>query len=278
MILIVDDSELFRLNVRSAIEEKFDIDVVEVDTIRRMKLFFSQNPIQEVLLTIIDLNLPDGNGLNAISEIIEANGGINLPFIIVSKGVNRAILPIALKYGVGDILAKPINPDEFIETIKTLYPDTFIPREKGNKSLECYKGVISHEIRKAQEEKYPLGLFIVEVKIEIAKRKNAARGQQAMKSKGRPNNLKMLLPRNILDNVFSITDKKCLVLVPSIDNKNIKTMKGFLSNLLNKAGLIINDEDLIVASAIYPDQGSNADELIDLLQKNYEGQQENLLK
>jgi DNA-binding NarL/FixJ family response regulator len=276
VILIVDDSELFRLNVRSAIEEKFDIDVVEVDTIRRMKLFFSQNPVKEVLLTIIDLNLPDGNGLSAIGEIIEINGGFKLPFIIVSKGVNRAILPIALKYGVGDILAKPINPDELIETIKTLYPDTFIPREKGNKSLECYKGVISHEIRKAQEEKYPLALFIVEVKIEIAQRKNAARGQQSMKAKRRPNSLKMLLPRNKLENVFSITDKKCLVIMPSVDNNSIKAMKGFLCRLLNKAGLIINDEDLIVASAVYPDQGSSTDELINILQKDYEDQQKNL--
>ncbi len=44
-------------------------------------------------------------------------------------------------------------------------------------------------------------------------------------------------------------------------------MKEFLSKLLNRASLIINAEDLIGASAVYPDQGINVAELKNKLQQ-----------
>ncbi len=128
MILIVEDSKLFRQIVRRAIEKKFKIKVIECESIKDFLFFLSRVSVSEISLIIMDLNLPDGNGLSAISSFMEKNNVKELPFVIVSKGVNRAIIPLAVKYGCGGILAKPINADVLVEKIEQLYPGKFIPR------------------------------------------------------------------------------------------------------------------------------------------------------
>jgi len=274
LLVIVDDSELFRLNVKVAIEEKLDIDVVELGTVRSMHEFFTPDSVRQVSLVILDLNLPDGNGLEALSQIIKSNRGVEIPVIIVSKGVNRAILPLAKKCGVGDIIAKPINPDELIRSIANFYPEVLMFYEKGNKPLEKHIGIMGNQIMKAQQGDYPLSLFIVEVTVEIGLVKDTAWKRGAMPSKSKQSNLKTLLKTSELELVLPITDRSCLVLMPFIGLKDAKAMSGFFKNVLKGTNLIIDDRDLVVASAVYPDQGTTAKDLLEILKDDYDEQRQ----
>lgn len=278
MIVIIDDSELFRLNVRTAIEEKFDIDVVELDTIRSMREFFSHTPAQKVLLALLDLNLPDGDGLTAMSKIIDKNRGIKIPVIIVSKGVNRSMFPLAKKVGVDDILAKPINPQELIDSITNLYPVQFIPYEKGNKPLGRYSGVVTSELLKAQRGNYHMSLFILEVNVELNQTGDTSWNRRQMPSKNKPNNLKTLLKKSELEIVLPVTDKICLIIMPFVGLKDLAAMKEFFKNILQSENVVLDDSDLIVASAEYPDQGRTAAELIEKLKEDYEKQWADILQ
>ncbi len=270
MLLIVDDSALFRLMVRGAIEAKFDIEIVEIDTVKGMQEFLYANPLGEVSLIILDLNLPDGNGLAAFSQVIDRNRGRQIPFIIVSKGVNRAIVPLAKKCGVGDILAKPINPDQLVQTILQLYPDVFVPHEKGNKILEDYSGVIRKEMVKAQKGSYPLGLFLVEIKEEEKTKVNVERGRHYQFSGKHPANLRMRLKSGELNLVFPITDKKCLVLLPFVGKDDREETKVIFLEILEKSGLLVTDEEVAVAALAYPEQGGQVGELIQNLKQGLE--------
>ncbi len=264
MIVIVDDSELFRLNVKCALENKFDVEVVELDTVRNMRDFFNTTPLRDILLIILDLNLPDGNGLTAISKVVEKNRGEQVPFIIVSKEINSAIIPLAKQCGVGDIIAKPINTDELIRTIIKLYPEVFISREKGNKPIESYIGAINYELLKAQKGNYSVSLFLVEAK---AHTQSYSTDHSAIEKSGVKSsfNLTIRLRSSELSQVFPVSDNRSLVIAPFVDQKNMDSSIQYFQETLMKAGVISDGRDLKVASAVYPQDGHYAIDLIGTL-------------
>lgn len=265
MIVIVDDSELFRLNVKLALENRFEVDVVELDTVRDMRNFFTTTPLKDILLIILDLNLPDGNGLTAISKIIEKNRGKQIPFIIVSKEINSAIIPLAKQCGVGDLMAKPINTDELIRTIIKLYPEVFIPREKGNKPIESYIGAINHDILKAQKDNYSVSLFLVETRTQQQLRRME---DHSLYDKGKSNktsSLTMRLNSSELSQVFPVSDNMSLVIAPFVNRDNMDSILIYIQETLMKAGVISDGRDLRISSAVYPDDGYYALDLINLL-------------
>lgn len=262
MIVIVDDSALFRLNVREAMEKTFDTEIVELDTVRSMNEFFSATPPGDVNLVILDLNLPDGNGLSAMDRISKSHGSSKIPFIIISKQVNRAIIPLAKKSGAADILAKPINPEELIETIIELFPDVFIPLEKRNKSIEEYTDIIQLELKKAKKGDYPLGLFLIEVKLEEKKRTPTVAGRHKKAEKEPRVNLKMRLSSRELGQVFPLSENLCLVVMPYVGNDQSGATRLYLREVLEDSGLVLDDDDIVMASAVYPEQGAYVADLI----------------
>lgn len=265
MIVIVDDSELFRLNVKSALENKFDVEVVELDTVRSMRNFFATANLKDILLIILDLNLPDGNGLTAISKIVEKNRGKKIPFIIISKEVNSAIIPLAKQCGVGDIMAKPINTEELIRTIMKVYPEIFIPREKGNKPMESYVGAINHELLKAKKGDYAVSLFVVET--TTAPQSHHKDGLSSLGKSGRKDtfNLTTRLTSNELNLVFPVADNTSLVIAPFVSHENMEPIMQYFEETLIKTGMIADSRGFKVARAVYPEDGQYAVDLINYL-------------
>lgn len=263
MVVIIDDSELFRLNVKSAIEKKFDVEIVELDTVRSMREFFSSKPLDDILLVILDLNLPDGNGLNEISKIIEKNRSKQIPFIVVSKEINPGIVPLAKQSGAADIIAKPINPDQLINTIIKKYPDVFIPREKGNKPIESYINAINNELLKAQKGNYPISLFIVEISTHIDLYNGGESALSLLDSEEKKSlNLTMRLRSSEMSQVFPIANNTSLVIAPFVDKSNLESVTFYFKETLMKAGTIKDDRELHVVSTVYPDDAKYAMDLI----------------
>ncbi len=270
MILIVDDSELFRLNVRDALEKNFDLDIVEADSIKSMQNFISGVNYSDISLIILDLNLPDGNGLTAISEIIEKNHGKQLPIIVVSKGINKAIIPLAKKCGVGDLVAKPINAEELIRTITRLYPAVFLASEKGNKPIEQYSSVINLELVKAQKNNYNLGLFVAEIRDKSSHYVAMEKDMKAIIGKGNKgnDNLVSKLKSSDMNQVFPITSKSCLVMAPYVRKDNADSIYSYFIETLVRAGKIEDENELIIAEAFFPEDGKYANDFIKELKQD----------
>ncbi|NTA35861.1 hybrid sensor histidine kinase/response regulator [Agrobacterium salinitolerans] len=72
-------------------------------------------------LIVSDLNMPGGEGLNVLPDLLHTlKGERNIPVIVLSADASDATAEILLKAGVGAVLAKPADPRRLIEEIRRL--------------------------------------------------------------------------------------------------------------------------------------------------------------
>ena len=127
-ILIVEDEEHLSFFVKSALERK-NFDVEATHTLEHAKQSL-QSSFPDLLL--LDLNLPDGNGMDLYRMVKE--NGMGIPTIIITAhgSINSAIE--ALKLGVDDYIIKPFELDELIVNIQMQ-----LERFKLNNQFHYYK-------------------------------------------------------------------------------------------------------------------------------------------
>jgi len=111
-ILIVDDEENLTFFLKSALEQK-DYEVETVHLLEDAKKSVSSKYPDLILL---DLNLPDGNGLDLYRLIKKQGLGIPTIVITAHASVNSAVE--ALKLGVDDYIIKPFELDELFINIE----------------------------------------------------------------------------------------------------------------------------------------------------------------
>lgn len=102
-ILLVDDD----LNCLDAIEQilrRDGYDVIPIDTGRSALELLSKNSVD---LAIVDLNLPDIDGLHVLHEINKNFKGI--PTIIMTSEPSREVRLASLEAGAYSFITKPIN-------------------------------------------------------------------------------------------------------------------------------------------------------------------------
>lgn len=74
----------------------------------------SQQPAE---LIFVDLNLPGASGLEILRQIREDPGYDDIPVVIVSSSENPEDVQRVYDASANAYLTKPVDPDEFIETI-----------------------------------------------------------------------------------------------------------------------------------------------------------------
>lgn len=111
VILTIEDDKTIRTFIRISLESQ-GYKCVEADNAKSgLMLTYSQNP--EVV--ILDLGLPDMDGLNVISAIRESS---KLPIIVVSARVHDQEKIEALDLGADDYLTKPFSVAELLARIR----------------------------------------------------------------------------------------------------------------------------------------------------------------
>ncbi len=119
-ILVVEDEAPNRALVRAVLARSSDMRVVgarllEAPTLARARELLTAEPVDLVLL---DVRLPDGNGLDLATELL---GSAARPRVIV---LSASVLPnerdAALRAGADAFLAKPYRPAELLEGIGRL--------------------------------------------------------------------------------------------------------------------------------------------------------------
>lgn len=112
-ILIVDDDAMIQGFLRLALENDGYV-VSEARSAAEMRTLFQQGGID---LIILDLGLPDGDGLDLVAEIRTAS---SLPIIVASARQGASDRVAALERGADDYMTKPFDPKEMLLRLKNL--------------------------------------------------------------------------------------------------------------------------------------------------------------
>ena len=111
-ILIVDDDRFIRMALGEALRS-WNYEAVEAETISEAKTVFAA---EEPRLILLDIDLPDGSGLDLLTEIKAENQDTIVVMITASVDVPNTIA--ALRGGAYDFIGKPIKLEELRVTLR----------------------------------------------------------------------------------------------------------------------------------------------------------------
>ena len=127
-ILIVDDSITIRINVRNTLGEE-DFDFVEAeDGVAAIELLMKSTDFD---LIILDMNMPNCNGYEMLSELKESNTAIEIPKVILTTETGKKTRQLVeeLNCSVVAWMNKPIREESFKKSISKIFK--FIEKKKG---------------------------------------------------------------------------------------------------------------------------------------------------
>lgn len=111
VVLIVDDDAEIRALVRKYLEREH-YTVLETSTLKTALSLLQNNPVQLVLL---DVFLPDGNGISFCSEIRKFS---NVPILLISAKGDDSDVVLGLGVGADDFITKPFSLNQLIARVK----------------------------------------------------------------------------------------------------------------------------------------------------------------
>lgn len=110
-VVLIEDEKQIRRFVRSALEEE-GIAVFDAETGRQGLI---EAATRKPDLAIVDLGLPDGDGLDVIREL---RGWSEMPVIVLSARTHEEEKVAALDAGADDYLTKPFGVSELLARIR----------------------------------------------------------------------------------------------------------------------------------------------------------------
>ena len=113
-VLIIDDSSATRAYIRAALEEMADMQVSEAasgfDALRVL-------PRERFDLLLVDINMPNINGLELISFIRRSETHRETPLLIISTEASERDRSRAMTLGANGYLPKPFTVEQLTEAI-----------------------------------------------------------------------------------------------------------------------------------------------------------------
>lgn len=113
--LVVDDSATMRSFIKSLIEEVGDIDVSEAPTGFEALKILPREPFDVIIL---DINMPDINGLELINFIKTNERYRDIPVIFVSTAKSEEDRQKGMSLGAFAYLTKPFRAEELQGAVK----------------------------------------------------------------------------------------------------------------------------------------------------------------
>ena len=122
-ILIVDDESVIRRALAKALET-WNYETAQAETVREAKRKFFEEEPDAVLL---DIDLPDGSGLDVLNEIKESQPDAIVIMVTGNVDVKNTIA--ALRGGAHDFIGKPVNVEELRVTLRNALETKKLRRE-----------------------------------------------------------------------------------------------------------------------------------------------------
>lgn len=118
-VLIVDDSSTMRAYVRAALEDDGDLDceVLEADSgFEALRML----PRERFDLVIVDINMPNINGLELVAFMRKSETHEHTPLVIISTESSPRDRERGLKLGANAYIAKPFEPEDLRRAVAEL--------------------------------------------------------------------------------------------------------------------------------------------------------------
>jgi len=114
-VMIVDDAVFMRNILRAIITDKGYAVVAEAASgIEAMKILHDQDPD----IVILDIILPDANGLDLLESILTAYPQVKV--VICSSISQEPIIKKALDHGAKAFIQKPFTPEKVLAALESL--------------------------------------------------------------------------------------------------------------------------------------------------------------
>jgi two-component system chemotaxis response regulator CheY len=120
-VLIVDDSSTMRAYVRACLEDDGDLDceVAEADSgFEALRVL----PRERFDLVIVDINMPNINGLELVAMLRKSEAHGQTPVVIISTESSPRDRERGLELGANEYLAKPFEPEALRAAVARLCP------------------------------------------------------------------------------------------------------------------------------------------------------------
>lgn len=146
-ILIIDDEPGIRSSLKAALERRGH-ETVTAENYTEGKKFYTA----EFDLILLDVMLPDGNGIDLLKEIRPQRQ--NQAVVMISGQADIDMAVEAIRAGAYDFIEKPLSLDRVLITIDNVGRSMILRNEKDRLSLRVYGEFIgeSTAIRKLKEE------------------------------------------------------------------------------------------------------------------------------
>lgn len=116
LIYIVEDDD----SIREIEEYALQNSGYETVCFNRAATFFDKLENQTPDLILLDIMLPDENGLNILKELRNSSITKNIPLILVTAKTSELDLVKGLEHGADDYIKKPFSVMELISRVKAL--------------------------------------------------------------------------------------------------------------------------------------------------------------
>jgi CheY-like chemotaxis protein len=121
-ILLVEDNAQFREDFVRALQramaaESRNIVFVEADSLAEARVRLREGGLDAAL---IDVQLPDGDGLNLVREIHDGDTGARIPTLVLTAYLDHRVAARAMDAGAKGALSKVVSVPETTEAIKRL--------------------------------------------------------------------------------------------------------------------------------------------------------------
>jgi FixJ family two-component response regulator len=111
VVHVVDDDA----SMRGALQDLFDSMGLETRTYATARDFLAKTPADAVGCLVIDIRLPDMNGLDFQTHLTQM--GVRLPVVMMTSYGDIAMSVRAMKHGAVDFLPKPFNDQDMLDAV-----------------------------------------------------------------------------------------------------------------------------------------------------------------
>jgi two-component system, OmpR family, phosphate regulon response regulator OmpR len=113
ILLVEDDSRLRELTERYLLQQG-----LRVSSVANLAAMHAQLKQAHIDLIVLDLGLPDGDGLHACRDLRAQN--VQTPIIVLTARGDDIDRIVGLEFGADDYLGKPCNPRELLARIRAV--------------------------------------------------------------------------------------------------------------------------------------------------------------
>lgn len=121
-ILFVEDDASFRRVIARALgkalaSEQLDLSFVEAGTLAEARVRLKEGGLDAAL---IDVTMPDGDGLELVGEIHDGGVGSPIPTMVLAASLETSVAARAIEQGARGALSKLASMPETVDAIKRL--------------------------------------------------------------------------------------------------------------------------------------------------------------